>query len=790
MIGLLLPLALAAAAVAPVCDGVVSGVVVQANTGQTLANARVWVGESVVRADAKGRFRVRGVCRGAVGVRVVRADHALRTVKIVLKGSSTRLRVTLQPIRVARGREVLVQAPRLKAADTRSVVSLEGDALQQTRGENLADALARLPGVTVLRSGAVSKPIVRGQSGARVLKLFDGVRHEGQDWGMDHGPEIDPFAAGAMRVVKGAAGVRYGPDALAGVLLIEPHKLLTTPGLTLNVHTIGALNGKRGTVAVRLDGSPAALPQLSWRVDGNYSRGAGLTTPTYPLDNTGIEAWNAGGMFAYRGKTWEARLSFRHNDQRNGVFLGVRNETTSSFEAQVLRDKPLNYGLYRADYQIERPSQSVSHDIVVARVRKRLRGGAKLEGTYAFQLNERAEFDIVRVPTNFAQYNFTLRTHTAKGVFQHKPLSLAGGSRLEGTAGVSGMFQENVYSGWPLLSNYRDFSGGLFAIERWVSGDVELEVGARYDHVNRSAYIPKNTYLSLVREERIKPQACEERSRNSRCDSTFHAGTISLGGLFRISKALKAKIDLSSATRMPTIDEQYISGTAPSLPVMARGLGSLGPETSWSLSGSLEAQTSWLSAEISGYGSYIDDYIYLSPELREDGTVRTDVLINGRFPRFSFNPVDAIFFGVDFSAKARLKRFEVALQGAMVRASEADSGDGLFMIPSDRLRAELSYRLPDLGSLKGPRLSFNATHVARQSNVSEDRDFAPVPDAYTLLGASVSGTFEVVGHRFRCSVEAQNMLNTRYRDYTSLLRYYADEPGLQVFVRLSSELKL
>ena len=53
----------------------------------------------------------------------------------------------------------------------------------------------------------------------RVLKLYDGVRHEGQDWGLDHSPEIDPFAAGAMHVVKGASGVRYGPDAIAGVLL-------------------------------------------------------------------------------------------------------------------------------------------------------------------------------------------------------------------------------------------------------------------------------------------------------------------------------------------------------------------------------------------------------------------------------------------------------------------------------------------------------------------------------------------------------------------------------------------
>ena len=107
---------------------------------------------------------------------------------------------------------------------------------------------------------------------------------------------------------------------------------------------------------------------------------------------------------------------------------------------------------------------------------------------------------------------------------------------------------------------------------------------------------------------------------------------MTLGGLMRLSDEFTGKIDLSSATRMPTIDEQYINGTSPSFPIMARGRATLGPETSWSLSGTLETSISWFSAEVSVYGSYIDEYIYLAPELRDDGTVRTDVLINGRFP--------------------------------------------------------------------------------------------------------------------------------------------------------------
>ncbi|MGB0591783.1 MAG: TonB-dependent receptor [Myxococcota bacterium] len=773
------------------CESVIHGQVLDAQSGEPLSRTRIQSGEgdNAVRSDSAGHFRLEGLCPGKVRLRAVRSDYALR--ELTLKVDKERqVEVLLFPMRVTLGDELVVHAPRVKASDTRSVVSLEGDALLRTRGKSLADALAALPGVTVLRNGMAAKPVVRGQYGARVLKLYDGVRHEGQDWGLDHSPEIDPFAAGAMRVVKGAAGVRYGPDAIAGVLLIEPPLLLEEPGFRIHSELVGALNGKRGTVAARVDGNHAELSGLSWRVDGNYSRGAGLMTPLYPLDNTGIEEWNVGAMVSYRGDCWDAKVSYRRHARRNGICLCVRNETTADFEAQLLRDTPLNSELYLADYEIERPFQMVTHDVVLARARVEFEDIGELEGTYAFQLNDREEFDIVRTQTSNAQFIFTLRSHTADILFRHAPTSLGEGLRLEGLGGVSGILQENVYRGVPLLSDYRAFGVGVFALERLIIGRFELEAGARFDHMTREAHIPVKTYESLVREERISPEACVVGDEFTRCPSAFNAGTLSLGGLMRLNEGLTAKLDLSTATRFPTIDEQYISGASPAFPVMARGLGSLGTETSWSLSGTFEAAFPWLSAELSVYGSFIDDYIYLAPELRDDGTVRTDVLISGRYPRFAYEPVDAVFYGVDTSASLRLGRFDLSVQGSLVRATNVDSGEFLLFIPSDRLRTEVTYRPPDALFVRDTYMSISATMVAPQYNVSPEVDFAPVPDGYVLLGASVGTKFEWGEQRFSLSVEAQNLLNTSYRDYTSLLRYYSDEPGLQVLMRLGAELSL
>ncbi len=773
------------------CEKSIVGKVVDSVSGKPLSRTRVQAGQGVapVRTDKAGRFKLQGICKGSVELRAVRRGYALRVVRLQTSSSGA-MTIRLVPTKVREGEEIRVQAPRLKASDTRSVVSLEGEALLRTRGENLADALANLPGVTVLRNGTTAKPVVRGQYGSRVLKLFDGVRHEGQDWGLDHGPEIDPFAAGAMRAVKGAAGVRYGPDAIAGVLLIEPHALLEKPGLLMHTHLVGALNGKRGTLALRMDGNHDVFPGFSWRVDGNYSRGSGLDTPNYPLDNTGIEEWNVGGIFEYQGDCWDVKVSYRRNSKLNGVCLCVRHETTDDFEAQILRDRPQNSELYKADYQIDRPFQEVTHDIAIVRARFDLGEAGKLETTYAYQYNDRDEYDIVRIENGRAQYNFELHSHTVDAIYRHAPTTLPNEWRLEGLAGLSGLFQDNVYYGWQLLSDYRTFQGGIFALERLVLGDVELEAGARYDHGSRQAYIPENTYKSLAREGRVPEESCVLGETRAECRTSFNVGTLSLGGLARLSRETVLKLDLSTATRLPTIDEQYLSGTAPSFPVMARGRGDLGPETTWSLSGTFEANLDWVSAEIGIYGNYIDDYIYLAPELRDDGTIRTDVLITGRFPRFAYEPVDALYYGLDLNTKFRLGRFDLTLQGSLVRATDVDSGEFLLFIPSDRLRTELSYRLPDSSNVLNSYVSLNTTLVARQYSVNPDLDFAPVPDGYVLLGGSAGATFKDGDQRYTLSVEIQNALNTRYRDYTSILRYYADEPGLQFFVRFGTALSL
>src|SRR5690606_8275869 len=86
--------------------------------------------------------------------------------------------------------------------------------IQRHMGSSLMHTLERLPGVQLIGIGSgQSKPLLRGMGFNRVVVLDKGLRHEGQQWGSDHGLELDQFAAGQVEVLKGPASFVYGSDA-------------------------------------------------------------------------------------------------------------------------------------------------------------------------------------------------------------------------------------------------------------------------------------------------------------------------------------------------------------------------------------------------------------------------------------------------------------------------------------------------------------------------------------------------------------------------------------------------
>jgi iron complex outermembrane receptor protein len=775
-------------ALALACAGVLDGHVVDATTHAPVAGATVALdGEIRALTDEAGRFELVGLCPGPVALEVVRDDYApdRRTLAVARSAS---VEIALAPVA---GEVIAITGETPVAIDMRSTTTLSGEALERTRGEGLAEALADVPGVSQLKAGSgLGKPIVRGQFGRRLLLLVDAVRHRSQDWGLDHAPEVDPYAAERITVVRGAAGVRYGPDAIGGAVLVDPPALPRTPGVRGLVHLVGTTNGLGGAIAARVQGASARWPGLAARLEGSASRRAGQVTPDYALDNTGAREWSLGGTLGYRTGEASYRAGWTRYDAALGVCACLRIESIEDFDDQLARDRPVDADRYQAELAIDRPRQTVTHDVGLVRGRWRLGGLGDLTATYAFQHDRRREYEIVRDATTGPQFDFRLYTHDLDVALEHRPVHLSDHWHLEGTLGAVGVAQDHAYAGLPLVPGHRSFGAGAYAIERLVGHDVELEAGVRYDATSRGATLARGDFQRLVRSGQLPADACGGAAVGTiECRSTFHTVSASVGALRQLTNAWSLKLDLSTASRPPNPDEQYLNGTSPTFPVLGLGKPDLGPETTYAASATTSYQGERITAEASLYANRISDYVEFAPAIGPDGEPIFDVLVRGTFPRFVTRPVDAVFYGVDGGIAARpVPWLELGLSAAAVRARNVRDDAYLAFVPADQARATLGVRRAADADLGETYLTLIGTFVRKQTRTERFADLAPPPPGYVLLGAEAGTAARLGGRTIKLALQGTNLLDARYRDYTSLMRYFADQPGWSASARATIEL--
>lgn len=685
---------------------------------------------------------------------------------------------------------LVVEAAPRDSAGPQARSTLEADEIERSSGDGLAETIATVPGVTLAGGTAdAAKPIIRGLQERRLLVLLDGVRHESQKWGPDHATEVDPTFAGQITVVRGAAGAQYGPDAIGGVILVEPARLRDTPGFEGKAQSSFSSNGLRAFGGARVDVVPAAVRGLTVRAEANYGRGAALSAPRYTLGNTGSEVWNAGGTVALRVGAVELRGDFHHHDLRAGVFYGVRNSTIDEFEANLDAEVPVTASLWAPTYTIDRPYQAVEHDVATLHLVTPIGHESALSAIYAFQVNRRSEFEQVRSSIDGAQYDFTLRTHSLDATWHQPARSVLGGS-LQGGLGIQGLFQENVYRGLPLIPNFRALGGGAFLFQRVSVARATLELALRHDLLGRDAYFEPSELDRHLRRGTLDASSCVPAGEVARCDARYGASSATLGGrVALVPDRLEIAAELSSASRFPNVDELYLIGTAPTYPVYALGTPDLPVERSWGGSATMGLDLPWLHAEASVFGSYIENFVYFAPERGENGALHYDVTIRGTWPTYSFRPINAWLYGADGRFQVGpAARVGLDARASIVREQEQKSGAHLVGTPPDRLNLTLVLRAPPWRWFRDTTGSVGTQLVARQALVDPREDFAPAPDGYALLDASIDTSLHLRGREVRIGVAATNLLDTPYREYTSLLRYYADQPGRDVRVRAAVDI--
>ena len=750
------------------CDATLCGTVTDAETGNPVAYAQVFIRETGVGevTDDAGKFHFHGLCKGdyTVESRHIGCPHIAK--QIFINGN---VEVDFQLHHGIALEEILVKAKEIKPVSIQSEQKLGGVQLDKLMGQTLGDALLSLQGVSTINTGsAIAKPVIRGLHSNRVLLLNNGVRQEGQQWGLDHGPEIDPYIAGEMTVVMGANSVRYGADAIGGVILIEPKPLRETPGIGGTVNLAGFSNGRTGVVSAALDGKMKGKNPLTGRLQGTFKKGGNTHAPDYFLQNTGVTEQNASAALAWQNEKLGAEVFYSLFQTDIGILADAHIGNLTDLNTAILRGRPLEDGAFT--YELGRPFQRVAHHFLLAKNYWKNDDFGKISIQYSRQFNRRQEFDAHKtngeLPATLKQpdIEFEITTHTLDLVAEHNRFH-----HFKGSFGAQLMQQTNTTDRGGLIPNYQSQTMGVFLVERWKKHPLpfELEAGMRYDI--RKIHI-ENRGNKIIDEQ---------------LDFQNISGT--LGVIYQLPEFLAIKLHFGTAWRAPNVSEFYSDGVHHGSASYELGNANLVAERAFSSNLEFELTipnrhgANGFYANLALYQNSVRDFIYLQPQASPVLTIR------GAFPAFAYQQTDARLRGLDWNAAWLFaKNWEFSSGASLLRAINKNSGDHLIFMPADNFTHSISW-FPDFlknKEAKSTSVQLTVRNVLEQTRVPDNQDFAASPEGYMLLDAAISTTFTFRQQPLNIGLAVQNLFNTSYRNYLNRLRYFSDDLGRNFSVRI------
>ena len=712
--------------------------------------------------DAAGRYALSGLAAGTYRVVFRYVGYRERAETVALR-MSHRLDVVLHEEDVA-GDEVVVEndAARRAEAAAQATSVLGAKELAAVRGQTLGAALERLPGVTLLQTGpSIAKPVVRGLHSERVVVVNAGVAQEGQQWGGEHGPEIDPFAAGTIEVVRGVAGVEYGVGAIGGVVKIEPHPLREAAGMGGRAAVNLFSNNRQGAMSVRVDASNGR--GLSARVQASGRIAGDSRAPSYGLANTGFREGAAQAVVGYHGRRGGLEALVSHFQTRLGIFAGAHVPNAAALRALYAAGTP---SVVRdVSYTIEAPRQEVAHSLLSLRSHIETAGG-ELSAQVGLQRNHRQEYDrhyrFQTIPEGALAFDLTLWTTGGELRFRHAPVNALGGGFV-GTVGASGIAQVNTNGeAGRLIPNFGALTGGVFVREAYLRGPLTVEAGLRLDARRLRAYPRVNGDVQTV-------------------VTRYASLTGALGATWRLAEAWTVAANVSQGWRPPSVNELYAAGVHHGTAQYEQGDAGLVPEKSLGVDATLRRTAGAVTGEVSAFVNRMNGYVYLRPDTALVETIR------GAYPLARYTQDDALLYGFDGGAEWALPRLPLRL-GTTVSAVWGENRtrrEPLVGLPSPRASVRATALLGTVGPLREAEVAFGTRVVAKQTHVPASLpDFAPPPPGYALLDFDLSASFRTRRGEGTVGLSVENLLDTAYRDYLSRWRYFVDAPGRMATLRV------
>ena len=740
-----------------------SGTITDAKTNAPIPGVSVYLADvkSGAITNAAGYFEINGL---AIGIHLVEISHVGYTTIVdnINLAKDTKKEYALFESVVENNAVVVTGvsgATQLKKVPFQVSVLRKQD-LAQTASSNIIEALAKRPGVSSMSTGpAISKPVIRGLGYNRVLTINDGVRQEGQQWGDEHGIEIDESSVNKVEILKGPASLIYGSDAMAGVINIITNVPVENYTVKANVFTNYQTNNHARTLNANLAGN---LQGINWNVYGSSLAAADYQNKyDGKVFNSKYNQHNFGGYAGFNGSWGFSHLLFSSFNLKAGLVEGER-------DAQGYFIKPIvGGGESRAteeDFSSSIPQipyQNIRHNKLALDNSIQL-GKNRLAFNIGYQQNQRQEFGNVDIPQESSLY-FDLRTITYTVQFHCKEIN--GWST---SFGLNGMDQKNSNKGMEqLIPDYQLFDIGTYFFTKKTIHKITVSGGTRYD--NRTIH--------------AKDLLAGIDVKGSGFNTTFGNFSGSMGMAAELTSQLIFKLNAARGFRAPSISELASNGAHEGTIRYEYGDAHLKSETSTQLDASADFTTEHISIGVAAYNNSFQNFIFYRKLQAIQGGDST-MNVNGKIlDAFKFDQRKASLYGLEAAVDIHphpLDWLHIQNVFSLVagRLSEAVS-DSKFLpfIPAPRLITECRIDVKKYKkTIRNFYIKLELDNTFAQKNIFSAYNTETATASYALLNMALGAEF--VSNKgvslFTLNLVGSNLGDVAYQNHLSRLKYASE----------------
>ncbi len=763
-----------------VAQNKISGNIKDEQTKEILSGVLIYINDLKTGAttDKEGNFKLENIKTGTYLFEISLIGYKKSVIRIFI-GNDTLVSFLISES-VSELNEVVITAVSRSTELKLSPIIIKpidvGD-LNENSSTNLIDALKNVPGLNQITTGAgISKPTIRGLGYNRVISLYNGIRQEGQQWGDEHGIEIDEYSIDRIELVKGPGSMMYGSDGIAGVLnFISPKAPPVGQIKTQLISNYQSNNNLTGYSLSNAGNKKGVqwLGRFSNKFAGNYQN-----KYDGKVYNSGFQEYN-GSLFLGLTKKWgysHLNLS-TFNSSLNmveggrdslGQFVFATPDGSGSTKEVSATSTDLS------GYKIGFPHQQVYHLRVLSNNYFILKKGT-INLDLGFQNNKRKEFGDVLNPNDMAlffdlitfNYNLRYNLEEMKG--------------WETSFGSSGMQQNNYNKSLEfLIPEYNLFDIGGFVFTQKTCNKITLAGGLRFD--NRNINTQK-----LILDSLETPVSVEDSSTNLKFDAftkNYNSSSGSIGLSYQINKKSTIKFNLSRGFRAPNIAEISSNGKHEGTLRYEYGTADLKSEVSHQIDLAYFLNSDHVTFEFTPFTNFISNYIFSGKLTSAFGGDSIPDLTDPT-PAYKFTQGDATLIGGEIYLDIHPHPFDwlhIENSFSYVEArqnNQADSTKYLPFIPAPKYRGELKAQFKKVGkNLANFYIKFGVDCFFKQDKIFSAFGAETETPSYTLLSAGLGANLKAFNRSNFMSIyiSAENLADVAYQSHLSRLKYAPNNP--------------